>query len=369
MSTWDTAIAAADAAQRDKALASNDVDQENDGVRMANGLKNPNNCRLCNKLIDLGTPAWYNRNGQPGKKITCEACHDAKASANTEQVDDTEPKRRRTLKPRRKAPKLTTDLLLAKNGLTSVYRNFCTLKFKGRKHERSDLKLLLNKYQEWAHQLLPDMPFADFVAGLDKVGASAPVKYRINFLRDVQLGLANIEELDDAYNLADRFESNGLAHSDDEETVHVAETSDTQPEPVYITDDVAARIARNRELALERAAANCAAIGDTEAIQSSDVHIENDEIPDDDGFPDEYEMDGPTAADEAELEALGAFDYIDEDDVAPASAVAGKSARVQLDQATSAVPEEHEGVNFDGDAEAAAAAARTRALHEALEDY
>ena len=40
-------------------------------------------------------------------------------------------------------------LLHPEKGLTSVYRAFPKLKFKGKGHEASDLRRLLNKYAEW----------------------------------------------------------------------------------------------------------------------------------------------------------------------------------------------------------------------------
>ena len=48
------------------------------------------------------------------------------------------------------APKFEAELLLDREkGLTSVYRAFPKLKFKGKGHEASDLRRLLNKYAEW----------------------------------------------------------------------------------------------------------------------------------------------------------------------------------------------------------------------------
>ena len=40
-------------------------------------------------------------------------------------------------------------------GLPSVYKAFPRLKFKGKGHEASDLRRLLNKYAEWGRTMLP----------------------------------------------------------------------------------------------------------------------------------------------------------------------------------------------------------------------
>ena len=51
---------------------------------------------------------------------------------------------------KRVVPKFEAHLLLhPEKGLTSVYRAFPKLKFKGKGHEASDLRKLLNKYAEW----------------------------------------------------------------------------------------------------------------------------------------------------------------------------------------------------------------------------
>ena len=45
---------------------------------------------------------------------------------------------------------------------------FPKLKFKGKGHETADMRRLMNKYAEWAHILVPEMNFDDFVEKLEK---------------------------------------------------------------------------------------------------------------------------------------------------------------------------------------------------------
>ena len=42
--------------------------------------------------------------------------------------------------------------------------------------QRTDLKLLINNYQEWANRLFPRLAFDDFVERAEKLGAKKEVK-------------------------------------------------------------------------------------------------------------------------------------------------------------------------------------------------
>ena len=46
-------------------------------------------------------------------------------------------------------------LLDPQNGLMRIYSDFGKIKFKGKGHERSDLRFLMKKYEEWCHDLCP----------------------------------------------------------------------------------------------------------------------------------------------------------------------------------------------------------------------
>ena len=113
----------------------------------------------------------FNKDGEPGRKVTCQECHQSKygdtpppdASKDADDVK-TKPKKIRKL-----APKFEHHMLLDhKKGLVSVFKTFPKYKFKGKGHEASDLRRLLGKYAEWAHILIPDMGFSDFVQKVEK---------------------------------------------------------------------------------------------------------------------------------------------------------------------------------------------------------
>lgn len=56
-----------------------------DGVLMASGLKTAAKCRECARTLDVGSSAWFNKEGTLGKKITCNDCHLRKLD-NTNQA-------------------------------------------------------------------------------------------------------------------------------------------------------------------------------------------------------------------------------------------------------------------------------------------
>ena len=81
-------------------------------------------------------------------------------------------------------PKFEPKMLLDKDkGLTAVFKSFQKIPFGGKGHEASDLRKLLNKYREWAHTLIPEMEFGDFVTKLEK-GSAAPVRHKLSLIRD-----------------------------------------------------------------------------------------------------------------------------------------------------------------------------------------
>jgi len=47
------------------------------------------------------------------------------------------------------------NMLLSQDGLMSVYQTFGNYRFKGKGHERADLRLLMTKYEEWTQKLCP----------------------------------------------------------------------------------------------------------------------------------------------------------------------------------------------------------------------
>jgi hypothetical protein len=117
---------------------------------MTSGLKNASKCRSCSKTLDVGSPAWFNREGEPGRKVTCQECHQQKYGdtppPDADKAVADEAAKTKVKKIKRTVPKFTPELLLDQHkGLVSVYKNFPKLKFKGKGHEASDLRRLMAK--------------------------------------------------------------------------------------------------------------------------------------------------------------------------------------------------------------------------------
>ena len=53
---------------------------------------------------------------------------------------------------------------------------FPLIKFRGKGHEASDLKLLMSRYEHWAHRLFPKMTFQDVLERIEKLAVHKEVK-------------------------------------------------------------------------------------------------------------------------------------------------------------------------------------------------
>ena len=88
-----------------------------------------------------------------------------------------------------------------------MFRNFPKLKFKGKGCEAADLRRLVNKYAEWAHILVPNMEFSDFVEKLEKLSGNNRVRTKLELIRNVVQGICREEDIDDyEIELQDRAE-------------------------------------------------------------------------------------------------------------------------------------------------------------------
>eukprot|EP01084_Bolivina_argentea_P081204 147072_1 len=93
-------------------------------------------------------------------------------------------------KKRRGRPKYDTDkFLLKENGLDRIEKDCKDWKFKGKGHERSDLKKLIKLYREWAIQMYPSMRFEDLVRKTVTFSSQYKVKNHLQKLRDQRDGV------------------------------------------------------------------------------------------------------------------------------------------------------------------------------------
>ena len=65
--------------------------EHDDGVLLAKGMKTAGKCRECARTIDVGSAAWFNKEGALGKKITCNDCHVRKLDPLADKLAPPEP--------------------------------------------------------------------------------------------------------------------------------------------------------------------------------------------------------------------------------------------------------------------------------------
>jgi len=89
----------------------------------------------------------------------------------------------------KRRPPFDVSFLLKENGLNFIDRHFRNLKFKGKDHERRDLKMLIEQYREWAFLMYPAMNFGDVVKKTQSFSSKASVKGHLQKLRDSRDGV------------------------------------------------------------------------------------------------------------------------------------------------------------------------------------
>jgi len=75
--------------------------------------------------------------------------------------------------------------LCGDRGIPALHHLCDDIKFKGKGHEASDLKLLVQRYEYWAHRLFPKFPFADVVDQVENLGHKKLVQ---NCLKRIRRG-------------------------------------------------------------------------------------------------------------------------------------------------------------------------------------
>ena len=96
-----------------------------DGFLMTSGLKNASKCRSCQKTLDVGTPAWFNKEGEPGRKVRCQECHRAQFgdAPPPEEGAKNELLETKKKKPKRLQPKVTAACAVSRVGRAALPRS------------------------------------------------------------------------------------------------------------------------------------------------------------------------------------------------------------------------------------------------------
>ncbi|KAK2919869.1 TIMELESS-interacting protein [Channa argus] len=157
---------------------------------------------------------------------------------------------------KRPQPKLDAQRLISERGLPALRTLFDNVHFKGKGHEAENIRLLMQKMENWAHRLYPKLQFEDFIDRVEKLGNKKEVQTCLKRIRlDMPLthedyivhdgedeAVANMQVFEDP----DPF--NGASFANDLGPVH----STPAPAAPSLTEEQRRRIELNRQRALER---------------------------------------------------------------------------------------------------------------------
>lgn len=171
-------------------------------------------------------------------------------------------KRRTAKRPR---PKLDANRLISEKGLPALRTLFEDVKFRGKGHEAENLKLLLQKTQNWAHRLYPKMQFEEFIDKLESLGGKKEVQTCLKRIR-LDMPITHEDYIEEAEVLVPE-ESDPAGDEGFPEDPFVHST----PAPASLTEEQQQRIELNKRQALERRLAK------QKQLESSQNSIQADE--------------------------------------------------------------------------------------------
>ncbi|XP_062243141.1 TIMELESS-interacting protein isoform X2 [Platichthys flesus] len=100
---------------------------------------------------------------------------------NVSKLDEVPAAKRKGVK--RPQPKLDSQRLISARGLPALRTMFDDVHFKGKGHEAADLRLLMQKMENWAHRLFPKLQFEDFIDKVEKLGNKKEVQTCLKRIR------------------------------------------------------------------------------------------------------------------------------------------------------------------------------------------
>ncbi|XP_055727951.1 TIMELESS-interacting protein-like, partial [Salvelinus fontinalis] len=92
---------------------------------------------------------------------------------------------------KRPQPKLDSQRLTSERGLPALRTLFDNVHFKGKGQEAEDLKVLMQRMENWAHRLYPKLQFEDFIDKLETLGSKKEVQ---TCLKRIRLDMPLIHE-------------------------------------------------------------------------------------------------------------------------------------------------------------------------------
>nr|XP_057934283.1 TIMELESS-interacting protein isoform X2 [Doryrhamphus excisus]XP_057934284.1 TIMELESS-interacting protein isoform X2 [Doryrhamphus excisus] len=158
---------------------------------------------------------------------------------------------------KRPQPKLDSHRLTTDKGLPALRTLFDNVRFKGKGHEAEDVRLLMQKMENWAHRLYPKLQFEDFIDRVEKLGTKKEVQTCLKRIRlDMPLTQEDFIGEEEAppeapiFGEADHFTSQSFP-SDPPGPIHSTPMPAGPPAP-SLTDEERQLMELNRRRALER---------------------------------------------------------------------------------------------------------------------
>ncbi|KAM6943475.1 TIMELESS-interacting protein [Xenentodon cancila] len=159
---------------------------------------------------------------------------------------------------KRPQPKLDSQRLISERGLPALRSLFDNVRFKGKGHEAEDLRLLMQKMENWAHRLYPRLQFEDFMDKVEKLGSKKEVQTCLKRIRlDMPLMHEDFMDKDDeappelqVFGDPDPFTTDSFVDGS-QKLVH-STPAPTTPAAPSLTEEQCRRMELNRQRALER---------------------------------------------------------------------------------------------------------------------
>lgn len=183
---------------------------------------------------------------------------------NTTTNDPSEAPKKRRIQINR-LPNLNEKWLLSNNpGIHNVNSYFEKVKFKkGRNCEKENLKIILQRFEYFAHQCYPKITFREFVDKVERLSGKKTIKHALHEIRNQAMNLnfnnenneGNTDDIGQMFgedNVPDHDVENNQAGDSQQATNNIQEdNTETMSSPV-ITEDMKEMIRRKREEAIER---------------------------------------------------------------------------------------------------------------------
>ncbi|XP_051796543.1 TIMELESS-interacting protein isoform X2 [Acanthochromis polyacanthus] len=190
---------------------------------------------------------------------------------------------------KRPQPKLDSNRLISERGLPALRTLFDNVSFKGNGHEVENLRLLMQKMENWAHRLYPKMQFEDFMDKVEKLGSKKEVQTCLKRIRlDMPLthedftgeeeAPPELQVFEDPFSRED-FLNDLQAPISSTPAAVGPQRSPGPPAAPALTEEQLRRMELNRRLALERKLARHQQETDSQTVSTSSLEVEPSLVP------------------------------------------------------------------------------------------